>query len=215
MRAVHIIVILLSLIIPLLLVLTSFSSVALNAGSIIETQAMLGIQQPDKTKAIIKYIDTGNNQLSFLDNEELQHMKDVRNLVSSGKILMAVLSILLVSGLVYIIINFRIETIRYLSYSLMLASIVGFVSLFTFFYGALAFSSTFITFHNIFFEPGTWTFSASSTLIQLFPEQFFLNSTIRIMFSFSIMLLFLIVTTIIIAYFQKNLNSMKGKVASE
>ena len=215
MRAVNLIVILLSLIIPILLILSSFSSVVLNAGSIIETQAMLGIQQPEKTKAIIEYIDKGNNQLSFLDNKELQHMKDVRDLVSSGKIMMVVLSILLVSGLVFIIVKFRIEAARYLSYSLILASLLGFVSLFTFFYGALAFSSTFITFHNIFFEPGTWTFSATSTLIQLFPEQFFLNSTIRIMFSFSISLLFTIVVTIILAYFQKNLNTMKGKEASE
>jgi integral membrane protein (TIGR01906 family) len=37
---------------------------------------------------------------------------------------------------------------------------------------ALAFSFVFVGFHQLFFDPGTWTFRYSDTLIRLFPERF-------------------------------------------
>jgi integral membrane protein (TIGR01906 family) len=36
----------------------------------------------------------------------------------------------------------------------------------------LSFSMFFVAFHNVFFEPGTWLFYYSDTLIRLFPERF-------------------------------------------
>ncbi len=36
----------------------------------------------------------------------------------------------------------------------------------------LSFSVFFVAFHNVFFEPGTWLFYYSDTLIRLFPERF-------------------------------------------
>lgn len=36
----------------------------------------------------------------------------------------------------------------------------------------LGFGIFFVAFHNVFFEPGTWTFLWSDTLIRLFPERF-------------------------------------------
>lgn len=37
---------------------------------------------------------------------------------------------------------------------------------------AAAFGVFFVAFHNVFFEPGTWMFLYSDTLIRLFPERF-------------------------------------------
>lgn len=37
---------------------------------------------------------------------------------------------------------------------------------------ALSFRVFFVAFHNVFFEPGTWMFYYSDTLIRLFPERF-------------------------------------------
>jgi len=37
---------------------------------------------------------------------------------------------------------------------------------------AAAFGMFFVAFHNVFFQPGTWTFLYSDTLIRLFPERF-------------------------------------------
>jgi integral membrane protein (TIGR01906 family) len=36
----------------------------------------------------------------------------------------------------------------------------------------LSFGVFFVAFHNVFFEPGTWVFEFSDTLIRLFPERF-------------------------------------------
>ena len=36
----------------------------------------------------------------------------------------------------------------------------------------LSFGMLFVAFHNVFFQPGTWTFLYSDTLIRLFPERF-------------------------------------------
>lgn len=36
----------------------------------------------------------------------------------------------------------------------------------------LSFGVFFVAFHNVFFEPGTWMFAFSDTLIRLFPERF-------------------------------------------
>jgi len=36
----------------------------------------------------------------------------------------------------------------------------------------IGFGIFFVAFHNVFFEPGTWTFLWSDTLIRLFPERF-------------------------------------------
>lgn len=48
------------------------------------------------------------------------------------------------------------------------AILVGTVILFV----LIAFGIFFVAFHNVFFQPGTWRFAYSDTLIRLFPERF-------------------------------------------
>src|SRR5574341_189491 len=38
----------------------------------------------------------------------------------------------------------------------------------------------FVTFHQVFFDPGTWSFNTSDTLIRLFPEKFWFDSALTI-----------------------------------
>jgi uncharacterized membrane protein len=38
----------------------------------------------------------------------------------------------------------------------------------------------FVGFHQLFFDPGTWQFTASSGLIRLFPEQFWIDATLSL-----------------------------------
>lgn len=45
---------------------------------------------------------------------------------------------------------------------------------------ALSFSVFFVTFHNMFFKPGTWIFYYSDTLIRLFPQRFWQDIAIYI-----------------------------------
>ena len=48
------------------------------------------------------------------------------------------------------------------------AILVAFILLFV----LVSFGVLFVAFHNIFFQPGTWMFEFSDTLIRLFPERF-------------------------------------------
>lgn len=48
------------------------------------------------------------------------------------------------------------------------AGLIGFIILFV----LISFSVFFVAFHNVFFQPGTWMFQFSDTLIRLFPERF-------------------------------------------
>lgn len=51
----------------------------------------------------------------------------------------------------------------------------------------LSFGVFFVAFHNVFFEPGTWLFYYSDTLIRLFPERFWRDIFIYVgLFSFVI-----------------------------
>lgn len=44
----------------------------------------------------------------------------------------------------------------------------------------VSFRVFFVAFHNVFFEPGTWTFLYSDTLIRLFPERFWFDAFVLI-----------------------------------
>lgn len=62
---------------------------------------------------------------------------------------------------------------------------------------ALGFTANFIFFHRIFFPQGNWQFPADSTLIKLFPEQFFQDAFMTILYHtcfFGLLLLFLGIT---------------------
>ncbi len=114
--------------------------------------------------------------LSFEDGSqvfnqrELQHMIDVKRVVASAmtgwKIMLVVLFI---SGLLCALTGvwplFREGLWR-----------GGWLTLFFIFaiilFVMVAFGVLFVAFHNIFFEPGTWTFLWTDTLIRLFPERF-------------------------------------------
>jgi integral membrane protein (TIGR01906 family) len=48
------------------------------------------------------------------------------------------------------------------------------------FFVLFSFNTFFVTFHNVFFQPGTWQFEFSDTLIRLFPERFWQDAFIMI-----------------------------------
>lgn len=45
---------------------------------------------------------------------------------------------------------------------------------------AVAWRVWFVAFHQVFFAPGTWSFSTSDTLIRLFPEKFWFDAALTI-----------------------------------
>lgn len=119
--------------------------------------------------------DPSGNPL-FL-NTEVQHMLDVKNVVSvtyaSGVIL----------GLIMIVILFYLGKsyaggIRRGLFAGAISTIMLFAALTTL--AILGWDTFFTSFHNIFFAEGTWTFNYSDTLIRLYPPQFWIDAAITI-----------------------------------
>lgn len=120
-------------------------------------------------------IDFFNDQrfedgVRIYEERELQHLVDVK-VVIEGAILIWYISLLflVVIGLLSAWGNFGevyrrgIQRGAYLTIGFVLTVILFVVA---------AFGVFFVYFHEIFFDPGTWTFSYADTLIRLFPERF-------------------------------------------
>jgi integral membrane protein (TIGR01906 family) len=109
----------------------------------------------------------------FTQNEK-SHMHDVKILIN--KLLILYYLILLADG-VLILYLIRTKQIKRFSKACRASGLI------VIFCSALAyafrnsFSSFFVGFHTIFFPEGNWSFPESSALIQIFPEQFFINFT--------------------------------------
>lgn len=106
---------------------------------------------------------------------EIRHMLDVKRLMDTlWRVLWVVGGLMVVS---LIVLLARRETRREgyaaifgggLLTSGLLIVIIAFV--------LLSWSSFFITFHDVFFPPGTWTFDWSDSLIRLFPDKFWFDA---------------------------------------
>ena len=112
------------------------------------------------------------------NERELQHMVDVKNVVQAALrtwgfaiLLLAVLGIL--TWRLGWWDSYRLALARGGKLTVMLlGGIIGFV--------LVAFGIIFVAFHEVFFDPGTWTFFYSDTLIRLFPERFWRDAFIAI-----------------------------------
>lgn len=112
------------------------------------------------------------------NDRELRHMEDVKNVVQASLMVLYVSSVvLLVLGIWAWRGDWWLEFRRGLARGgwltvIFIASILLFV--------LVAFGIIFVAFHNVFFDPGTWTFLFSDTLIRLFPERFWRDTFLAV-----------------------------------
>jgi integral membrane protein (TIGR01906 family) len=137
----------------------------------------------DAVENILQYFH-GNAGLKYFTPAEQSHMKDVKMLISAmdfiyytSAVFFIIIFVILYNRLKKDLIGFIHKLSKILLYgsiaSLIFLGIILLISIF-------AFEPFFITFHLIFFPQGNWTFGASSLLITIFPEQFFIDITLRI-----------------------------------
>jgi len=114
--------------------------------------------------------------------DEKSHLTDVRVLVSRGMVSFMILCILLsIGGIAFFMMHdskVRMSLfVRVVQrFTVALAILIAILGI-----GAFTFSSSFDTFHEIFFPQGNWMFSPDSMLITLYPETFFLHSFLRVL----------------------------------
>ena len=134
--------------------------------------------------------------------EEISHLDDVYLVMLFSKV------ILVVSLVGIVIVSYTLRTSPILPITLRLSGIVliVFILLLSIFV-AVAFTTVFALFHQLFFSPGTWTFPSSSALIQRFPLDFFIGITKKILTGTLVIGALLIAASKVMNKYSKNLNN--------
>jgi len=121
----------------------------------------------------------GENACPLFNSRELQHMLDVKIVVqwayAAG--VMGLGLFLISAGMIWQYPSER----RRLPRALKWGSILTLSALVTIIFVAfVAWDVFFNTFHDLFFEPGTWRFFYSDSLIRLYPEQFWFDASLTV-----------------------------------
>lgn len=104
------------------------------------------------------------------NERELKHMLDVKNVVKTAMLVMNFSLLILISCGIWAwrtgwCNDYRFSMARGGWFTVGLFSVIIIIIM-------VGFDIFFVSFHNIFFAPGTWLFLFSDTLIRLFPERF-------------------------------------------
>lgn len=121
---------------------------------------------------------TFENGQRVYNQREVQHLTDVRVLVSQATVVHIVSAVVILLA-----IGFLVWTSRGPAAARALAGGAGLTVAFIGFIGvvaALAFRFFFVRFHRVFFEGETWMFPNTDTLIQIFPEKFWFDASLLI-----------------------------------
>jgi len=109
------------------------------------------------------------------NDRELKHMQDVQRVYQAAEFgWMIVLNVVLLAAFA---LAWRKETrpalVAGLKWGgLFTAGLVGSLGVLA----AILWQFWFVAFHQVFFQPGTWVFNASDTLIRLFPQKFWFDT---------------------------------------
>jgi integral membrane protein (TIGR01906 family) len=113
------------------------------------------------------------------NSRELKHMQDVQSVyLVAYRVWQVSLALLVLIGLTKIRrLEIDIEFAKSLGHGgLITVGIITLVGILA----ILAWQTWFVVFHQVFFEPGTWSFETSDTLIRLFPERFWFDAALAI-----------------------------------
>ena len=138
---------------------------------------MAYLRQPQAAPEVIFMLQDlripGTDQ-SLYNESEIGHMIDVKVVADAFKPAFWISAIIVVGGLIFLMVRPQTRLLGAKSMmhgGLLSVGLVLLVMVFMF----LAWNLAFTVFHNIFFDPGTWQFSYTDSLIRLFPEQFWFD----------------------------------------
>jgi len=188
----------LALFIPYILLMSGIRLVMTPAFPAIEYQRsgfpedQFGFTVQERTKwseYAVRYL-TNDKDISYLGNlqdmtgkklftpDELSHMVDVKEVFRNASMVLYVLGGMSIAILVWFVVMGQWDSLRrslntggWITIGLLGALLV---------FLAVSFDRLFEYFHRIFFQDGTWTFSESSTLIRLFPFEFWRDAFVLV-----------------------------------
>ena len=132
---------------------------------------------------LIYFLENKNADESYVNKfseEEISHLKDVKSLMQKGIIAWYLSIILILISIIPLYFLNKKKFLRNLAVSLGAGGILTLILSILAYIFLSDFSSAFVSFHNLFFA-GNWMFSSDSLLIKLFPEQFWIDVSYKIM----------------------------------
>ncbi len=159
------------------------------------------------TKDLIYYLQRKDADSSYLKpfaEEEISHLADVKALMQKFfllKNISIVLLFILTLALFYVNKN---TALKNLSISVIIGGALTILLILLLYILALNFEPSFIKFHELFFA-GNWQFSKEHLLIKLFPSQFFVDITNRIILNSLVNASILILAGTGVYYLQKKI----------
>ena len=165
-------------VIPIIVYLLSFSSVIYNKGFIEQNMRKAGLMgyALEMNSHVVDYLMDKDEEkfvdLEIFDEKEKSHLLDVKILVHR---IFDFLFVLLVLFFLLVYFNNKLNKGKnwgkILIYSGMASVLLPIILYF------IPFNAVFNVFHGIFFAPGSWVFPSNSALIQMYPFDFWYNSS--------------------------------------
>ena len=144
---------------------------------------------------LIKYMNNKEELSNFFNEQEKTHLHDVKYLINLAFIIFYLVLILTLMFLMYFIYNKKYLIILD---SLITSSLI--IILLQIIFLITNFSSNFLLFHEILFTNNLWLFNPEDNIVNLFPEEFFYDISLKIMLNSLIISLILIVSSLIIRF---------------
>ncbi len=160
--------------IPLLFIVTNSLSLLYDADFLVNIST-----NPDQAAPIVSFVQFGTD-LPSLTQSESDHMQDVRSLVIKTQLFFIALLAIVTTLLYFIWKDDKHLFFRRCESMLLRGSAIALGIIIALFVALLNFSSSFNTFHELFFKPGTFSFPPTSTLVTLFPEVFFQTTAFHV-----------------------------------
>ena len=113
------------------------------------------------------------NDSYVLTSDAISHLDDVNSVVNVARVILIILTVLALAGCIFLGIT---EGRRTLGLTITAAAVIVLV-LFALIaaWAAISFQTFFTFLHSLFFTDGTWTFSAESLLIRMYPTNFWIG----------------------------------------
>lgn len=108
-----------------------------------------------------------------LTDDALSHLDDVFNVISGAKIALIALALCAALGLV--LLGMRVGKKRVAAVLMVAGAAVLCIFALLALWVVIDFTGFFTAFHSLFFASGTWTFSAQSLLISMYPPEFWIS----------------------------------------
>lgn len=172
-----------------------------------------GYNVDEINNGVIEFINsrTGSLPEGFFTEREISHLKDVKNTVRNGYLILLI-SIQLFAGFVVLSLFMLKDIKKILFYvslcialSSMLTLIIGAVFLISVKTG---FSASFEIFHKSFFDSGSYTFNpAVEKIVVLYPENLFYDAGIKILINSLIWSVLLLFVSFLVMWFTRKKKS--------